>query len=209
MKISDKNLLESIEAKDERAFNEFYKRYSSLLYRWAFNRIGDADIANDIAQDFWSNLWLNPGNIKTNDEGSAKNFLLRFYTFRILDYIRANPKEKSLDREKQLSALENTLSYSHILEEIHEKEIYSLIDEVLQELPELTRTVFDYRWKKNYTIKETSERLDVDEKVVYNRTFTALTAIRGRVKEMLAEENAINDPKTFLGLVVLLNLFSN
>jgi RNA polymerase sigma factor (sigma-70 family) len=208
MKPTDKSLLEAIALKDEKAFNEFYKRYSSILYRWALNRIGNADIANDIAQEFWSNLWINPLSIKTNEEGVAKNFLLHFFTFRVLDYLRANAKEKSVSTEEQLEVLKNTMSYTHILEEIHEKEIHSLIDEVLQDLPELTRMVFDYRWKRNYSIKETSEKLGVDEKVVYNRTFTALSLIRTRVNEMLSDEKVINDPKTLLGLAILLNSIS-
>lgn len=205
MKPTDKSLLEAIATKDERAFNEFYKRYSSLLYRWALNRIGNSDAANDVAQEFWSNLWVNPHNIKTNDEGVAKNFLLHFFTFRVLDYLRTYSKEKPVNSQEQLEVLKNTMSYTHILEEIHEKEIHSLIDEVLKDLPELTRMVFDYRWKRNYSIKETSEKLDIDEKVVYNRTFSALSIIRIKVKEMLADEKAINDPKTLLGLAILLN----
>lgn len=208
MKPTDKSLLEAIASKDEKAFNEFYKRYSSVLYRWALNRIGNADIANDITQEFWSNLWVNPLSIKTNEEEVAKNFLLHFFTFRVLDYLRANAKEKLVSTEEQLEVLKNTMSYTHILEEIHESEIHSLIDEVLKDLPELTQMVFDYRWKRNYSIKETSEKLGIEEKVIYNRTFTALSIIRTRVNEMLADEKAINDPKTLLGLAILLNSVS-
>ncbi|MFD1604455.1 RNA polymerase sigma factor [Flavobacterium artemisiae] len=209
MKLSDRQLLELIAEKDEKSFNEFYKRYSSLLYKWALNRIGNADITNDIAQDFWSTLWLNPQKIKTNNEGSAKNFMLHFYTFRILDYLRANKKqkEKTVAGEEQLNALENSLSYTHILEDIQEQEIYALIDEVLIDLPELTRQVFEYRWRKQYSIQETSKKLNLDEKGVYNRTFVALTAIRNKVNYMLEDEDGIDSPKTLLGLAVLLNLF--
>ena len=83
MKLSDRHLLELIALKDEKSFNEFYKRYSSLLYKWALNRIGNTDIANDIAQDFWSTLWLNPQKIKTNSEGSAK---ISCFIFILLGY---------------------------------------------------------------------------------------------------------------------------
>lgn len=207
METSDKLLLEAIANKDEKAFNVFYKRYASLLYKWALNRIGNPYVANDIAQDFWSNLWLNPHSIKTNDTGSAKNFLLHFYTFRILDYLRApSNKVKTVDSEEELTSLQNTLSYSHILEEIEEKEIHSLIDKVIEGLPELTRDIFVHRWKEQHSIKETASHFEVDEKTVYNRTFVALTAIRIKVKEMLTDTSTISDPKTLLKLVILLNL---
>lgn len=207
METSDKLLLEAIANKDEKAFNVFYTRYAALLYKWALNRIGNPDIASDIAQDFWSNLWLNPHAIKTNDIGSAKNFLLHFYTFRILDYLRApSHKVKAVDSEERLTNLQNTLAYTHILEEIEEKEIHFLIDGIIEGLPELTRAIFVHRWKEQHSIKETATHFEVDEKTVYNRTFVALTAIRFKVKDMLSDEGAIGDPKTLLKLVVLLNL---
>ncbi len=184
MKILDKKLLEAIANKDENAFNEFYKRYSSLLYKWVFTRTGNAEASSEVTQDFWFNLWINPYKIKTNDEGSAKNFLLHFFTFRILDYLRAHKK-----REKQLAynvqeVLSNTLSYSHILEEIQEKEIHDLIEEILDNLPELTKQIFVYKWKDNYSIKEIALRLNINEKTVYNRTYLALKTIRLKVKDI-------------------------
>lgn len=208
MEMSDKLLLEAIANKDEKAFNVFYKKYASLLYKWALNRIGNPDISNDIAQDFWSSLWLNPLVIKTNEAGSAKNFLLHFYTFRILDYLRLpSHKVKVANSEEHLNTLQNTLMYTHILEEIQEKEIHTLIDEIVSNLPELTRAIFIHRWKEQHSIKETATHFDVDEKTVYNRTFVALTAIRSKVSDMLSDEGSISDPKTLLKLVVLLNLF--
>lgn len=210
MEKSDRELLEAIADRDEKAFNEFYKRYSFLLYKFALNRMGNTDASNDVGQEFWSNLWLKPQNIRTNDMGSAKNFLLSFYTYRILDYLRSpNQKEKAIDSEEELTSLENSLSYSHILEEIEEKEIHTLIDKVIEGLPELTRDIFVHRWKEQHSIKETASHFEVDEKTVYNRTFVALTAIRGKVKDMLADPSTISDPKTLLKLVILLNLFEN
>jgi RNA polymerase sigma factor (sigma-70 family) len=206
MKTLDKKLLEDIANKDEDAFNEFYKKYAPLLYKWVFTRIGSVESSNDVTQDFWSNLWVNPQVIKTNDEGSAKNFLLHFFTFRILDYLRVTKnREKSLVKNEQ-NKLENTFSYSHILEEIQEKEIHILIDQILENLPELTRQIFICRWKDNYSIKDTALKLNVDEKAVYNRTFIALKLIRSKIKEVYFDENSVNEK--ILKLIVLMNMIN-
>jgi RNA polymerase sigma factor (sigma-70 family) len=208
MKTLDKKLLEAIAYKDENAFNEFYKRYAALLYKWAFTRIGNAELSNDVTQDFWFNLWTNPQTMKTNNEGSAKNFLLHFFTFRILDYLRAHQKrEKSLAYNEH-DNLSSTLSYSHILEEIHEKEIYNIINEILDNLPELTRKIFVCRWNDNYTIKETALYLNIDEKSVYNRTFIALKTIRSKIKSVYFYENSINDREVIVKKIVLLNILN-
>ncbi len=196
MKKTDKNLLEAIHERDEKAFNEFYIRYSALLYKWAYKRIGDAEIVNDIAQDFWSKLWVNPQIIKTNNDDSAKNFLLHFYTFRILDYFRdVNKKRELIVPENYLNSLADTTSYTHILEDIQEKEVHDLINEILESLPKLTQEIFVCRWKKNYSIKETASYLNIGEKIVYNKTLVALKNIRSKVKKILSDEE-INHPKS-------------
>lgn len=90
-----------------------------MLYEWTFNRIGNAEITNDILQDFWSNLWIRPEVIKTNSDGSAKNFLLHFYTFRILDYLKTvDTKSFSVKSDDEFDRFIEAVSYSHIVEEI-------------------------------------------------------------------------------------------
>ncbi len=192
MKILDKELLEKIAKKNESAFNEFYKKYAPLLYKWVYNRIGNYEACNEVTQDFWSNFWVNPQTIKTNEEGSAKNFLLHFFTYRILDYLRTHKKrENIIASDWEFDNLSETLNYSHILEEIHEKEIYKVIDEILETLPDLTKEIFICRMEKSYSVKETANHLNIDEKTVYNRSFDALKTIRSKVTEMLTDEKNI------------------
>ncbi|WP_310554521.1 sigma-70 family RNA polymerase sigma factor [Flavobacterium sp.] len=209
MKTSDKELLEKIAHKNEIAFNEFYKNYSVLLYKWAYNRIGNYEVCNEVTQEFWSSFWINPDIIKTNEEGSAKNFLLHFFTYRILDYLRANNKRnKSMANDWEYDNLESTLSYSHILEEIHEKEIHTLIDEILDTLPALTKEVFICRLKKNYSIEETAAYLNIKKKTVYNRSVSGLKTIRTKVNEINLENQGLDNQTALLKLIVLLNLLN-
>lgn len=196
MKISDQKLLDKIAGKDEIAFNEFYKRYASLLYKWVFNRTKDLETSNEVTQDFWSSLWINPILIKTNIDGDAKNFMLHFFTFRILDYLRSQKKNKFLiDLSFQQNRIETTFFYSHILEEIHEKEIHEIIDLVIDTLPDLTKKIFNYRWKENFNTKETALQFNVNEKIVYNRTFIAFVAIRNKLIDLNFDENYLNAKK--------------
>ncbi len=185
MKTSDQELLESIAKKDEFAFNEFYKKYASLLFKWVLNRTQNFDISSDVTQEFWTSLWIDPTLIKTNIVGSAKNYLLHFFTFRILDYLRILKKREKLDNHNNIqnnSKIE--MHYSHVIEEIEEKEINEIMAQVLEKLPNLTTKIFIHRWHNNYSIKETATHFNVNEKTVYNRTFIAISAIRTKMLEI-------------------------
>lgn len=203
MKISDEILLESIRQQDHNAFYEFYNRYAALLYKWAYNRIGNEETAEEITQEFWASFWENPNLIKTNENGNAKNYLLHFFTYRVLDYIRSQMNKtmiKSIGDD--LDKISQSLIYTHISEEIEEKEIFAFIDEIISTLPELTQKVFNLRWKDDLSTEETANVLDIDEKAVYNRMYIAINIIREKVTEMLQEGDNRKKIKAFQALAV-------
>ncbi|WP_264538132.1 RNA polymerase sigma factor [Flavobacterium sp. N1736] len=207
MKIPDQVLLERIANKDNVAFHEFYNRYAALLYRWAYNRVGNEEIAEEITQEFWAKFWLNPSQIKTDAAGNAKNYLLHFFTYRVLDYIRSNLSKKTVSNiGDDFDLLSKTLIYTHISEEIEEKEIYALIDEIISTLPDLTQKVFNHRWKDDLSTEETAQLLNIDEKAVYNRMYVAINLIREKVASMLNEGDNINKIKTINALVIWCSL---
>lgn len=197
MKTPDQILIDRITTKDEVAFYEFYNRYAALLYRWAYNRVGSEEITEEITQEFWAQFWLNPSQIKTDAAGNAKNYLLHFFTYRVLDYIRSNLSKKIVSNiGDELDLLSRTLIYSHISEEIEEKEIYTLIDDIIATLPDLTQKVFNHRWRDDLSTEETAQLLNIDEKAVYNRMYVAISLIREKVASMLQEGDTLNKIKT-------------
>lgn len=197
MKTPDQILIDRITTKDEVAFYEFYNRYAALLYRWAYNRVGSEEITEEITQEFWAQFWLNPSQIKTDAAGNAKNYLLHFFTYRVLDYIRSNLSKKIVSNiGDELDLLSRTLIYSHISEEIEEKEIYALIDDIIATLPDLTQKVFNHRWRDDLSTEETAQLLNIDEKAVYNRMYVAISLIREKVASMLQEGDTLNKIKT-------------
>ena len=207
MKTPDQVLIERIADKDSVAFYEFYNRYAALLYRWAHNRVGSEELSEEITQEFWAQFWMNPSLIKTNEIGNAKNYLLHFFTYRVLDYIRSNLSKKTvLNMGDDFELLSQTMMYSHISEEIEEKEIYQLIDEIISTLPELTQKVFNHRWRDDLSTEETAKLLDIDEKAVYNRMFIAINTLRKKVSSIVVDNSDMDKIKTINILTVWLAL---
>lgn len=180
MNTSDKQLLEAIACQDKKAFNKFYQRYSRLLYGWAYNRTGDTETTNEITQYFWESFWLNPAQIKTNEEGCSRNYLLRFFTFRMLDYLKTKQAEMLSKSGEDIFLIENNeyMSYSHVFEELEAREIHEILDEILKKQPESTRKIFDLRWNLNCSVTETAAQLHLKEKDIYNRYHRLLSLIR-------------------------------
>jgi len=204
---SDKELLEAIKRKDRKAFMVFYERYARLLQMWALKRTRNKELTEDIAQNFWIIVWSNPTVIKTNEDGMAKDYLLRYFSYRMLDYIKSAGAQL-LGNESKLEEMIASLSYTHVFEELETNEIHTIINDVIGSLSQLTRDIFDLLWEKNYSVKEAAQKLNVSEKVVrtnYNKTINTL---RNHLTMLQAGDNTKLQPETALVLFILLGMIN-
>ena len=205
MTTPDSELLTAIKSKDQKAFEMFYNRYARLLQMWALKHTGDKDLTEDIAQNFWIILWTNPEAIKVNEKKSAKDYLLRYFTYRMLDYIKSAGAQILGNESKLLEATE-TLGYTHVFEELEIGEIHKLIDKVLGDTPDMTRKIFTLLWENNYSVKEAAEELKVSEKIIrtgYNKT---IQSIRQQLLLLQSDESIKIRPETILVLFFLLDI---
>ncbi len=179
MAMSDKELIEAISRKDEIAFNVFYNRYYRLLYEWAFRRTSDLEWTDEINQNFWIAIWMEPEIIKTDAKGSANKFLLHHFTYRMLDFLKSSYVKTLSDTDKiSFKRLENELSYSHVAEEYDIKEFESVINEILRGLPDKVGEIFMMLHGEGYTIKETAEILSINERTVKYKSKQAMDALK-------------------------------
>jgi len=205
MVTSDKELLNAIGEKDQKAFEDFYNKYARLLQMWALKYTGNKELTEDIAQNFWIIVWTNPTVVKVNDAGLAKDYLLRYFSFRMLDYIKSAGAQV-LGNEMKLLEATQSLSYTHVFEELETNEIHNLINNVLNTVPDLTREIFNLLWEKNLSVKETAMELKVSEKVVrtnYNKT---IQTIREQLNLLQLEDKTKLRPETVILLLVLLGM---
>ncbi|MBB4034805.1 RNA polymerase sigma factor (sigma-70 family) [Dysgonomonas hofstadii] len=179
MAMSDKELIEAISRKDEVAFNIFYNRYYRLLYKWAFRRTCDLELTDEITQNFWITIWVEPKIIKTDTKGSANKFMLHHFTYRMLDFLKSSYAKTLSDADKiSFEKLENELSYSHVAEEYDIKEFESVINEILKGFPDKMGEIFMMLHRDSYTIKETAEILNINERTVKYKSKQAMDALK-------------------------------
>lgn len=202
--MTDRDLLARIAEKDQQAFDLLYNRYERLFYYWVFSRLKDYDVACELTQVFWISIWHSPMDIKSDEAGSAKGYLLRNLTFRILKYVQREMNRFEKVEENLWDQRFPDLTYTHISEEIYAKEILQLIDDILKKLPQLTRTIYELRFVKNLSVKETAEALLINEKTVRNGLSSALSAIRGELTLSCHITGSFDKAKIVIPLLILL-----
>ena len=112
METTDKELLQRIADKDERAFNELYRRYSRLFLSWVYSRLHDRETTRDVVQEFWEEIWSRPDRFHCDEKGSAKKIFIQFLAFRAINYVKSS-LGRSLGSEILLAEAEVSRSYDH------------------------------------------------------------------------------------------------
>ena len=201
---SDQDLLLAIyDNKDEKAFKVFYDRYAKLLLNWATKRTGNRDLAEDIVQNFWVIFWSKSHAIKTDDFGVARTYLIHYFTYRMLDYLRTSAS-KFLGSEFVLESMANEDGYLHIIEDIQVKDMLDMIDRVLIDFPTLTQDIFKSIWEHNLSVKDTSKSFGVSEKVVRTHYKKVLSVIQDQTKTFIGTQS--KSFKLFLEIIILVGL---
>lgn len=188
MEDTDKDLLGRIAEKKTEAFDMFYTRYRRSFHNWVYVHTANQDMTDDIMQNFWVDVWIRPFYFKPDETGCVKRFMLQNLSYRILDYLKS-PANRLQGNGILLSEAENTIAYSHVLEELTGDEINSLIDRVMDELPQIARDIFVLRMRRQYSVGKTAATLNISEKTVRERYNWTLSILRNRLTELYPEGN--------------------
>lgn len=174
--MSDNDLLERIKQEDVQAFNILYSRYWDTFYAYLMMRLSDREVVQEVLQDLWIKIWKQPDFVKTNENGMAKGFLLKFLYFRVLDIYRKTSKIDTADIPE-----DQIIAYNSILEKFNENELLEIIKKAIHELPKATARIAELRLLENYSVEETALALSISKKTVRNKYSEALKSIRKNI----------------------------
>lgn len=204
MNLTDKDLLIAIyDNKDETAFKVFYDKYAKLLLNWATKHTGNRDVAADISQNFWVIFWSKAYAIKTDETGTARKYLIHYFTYRMLDYMRSSAA-KTFGGDLEMEKIHKDESYLHIIEEMQVNDILDMIEDTLKNLPDLSQKIFRQIWENNQSVKETSIELGVSEKITRTHYKKVMTIVQDQTRALL--QTNVKSPKTMVEILILLGL---
>ncbi len=158
-------------------FESLYNSYVGKIFNYINSFICNPDIAKDITQNTFLQLWNSRNNLNT--DGNIEGYIysisrnLLFQEIRRLNIMKnyaAYIQEET--KKEEYPQIEETLSRDMI-----EQQILSL----LVELPEARRKIFLMRWSHGLSNKEIAKKLSISEKTVSTQIHRTVSFLKSKI----------------------------
>ena len=178
MKRNNNHLYKNLQENDPLAWRQIINLYSDRLYAYALSLSSDHDVASDIVQQVFINLFESKHRI--DPKYSLKSFLYRSTYNLFVDNYRKK-KSMSLIHEQYYHLLDQFVTNTD--EEDISKKI-NLLNDLIETLPLKTKEVFILSKSDGLTNAEISEILDISIKTVEGHITRAFKLLRKMAKSM-------------------------
>ncbi|HWZ14654.1 MAG TPA: RNA polymerase sigma-70 factor [Mucilaginibacter sp.] len=172
-KLSDEELVSLLKQEKLVAFREIYKRYWKNLYGAAYKRLKSKELAEEIVQELFTNLWVKRQTIQIKT--ALAGYLFTAVSHYIIDHYR-----KELVKTRYTEALKIAYKETdHSTEEtILLHDLTNTIESEINQLPDRCRSVYELSRKEYKSNKEIALHLGISEKTVENHLTKALKKLR-------------------------------
>lgn len=160
------------------SYDIIFRKYYSQLCRFAYTYMRDADIAEDVVQAMFINLWTKKKKIQI--------------TTSLKSYLYTSVKNFSLNEIKKMKLREshgtNYVGENLFLGEaqgFNSKEFKQIYEKSIEQLSPKTAQVYTLSRDEGLTYEEIADYLDISQKTVENHIGIALKKIRTILKPYL------------------------
>lgn len=178
MVLKEQHQLRKIRKGDIHSFEKLFFSFHPGLLRYAESLVRKNEIAEEIVQDVFYNVWKNRESIRISH--TWKSYLFRAVYNNSMMYLRKTRKEFNLEEgffpEKQESSPDP-------MQEMELREISAVLAECLSGLPERTREIFQMNRQQGLKYREIAEQLSISVKTVEANMGRALKALKNSVKQ--------------------------
>jgi len=174
---TDQELLALLRQSDTIAFTEVYDRYWKVLYALAYNRLRDAQSAEDVVHDVLVSLWKNR---LVAEVEHLNAYLARATKYMVFHVIKRS--QKFAHDEHAMGRAELVLDQEDLEDRLHYKRLLEMVNREVELLPEKCRLVFKYSREEYLSVKEIAEKMNVSTSTVENQMNKALKTLRKNVK---------------------------
>jgi RNA polymerase sigma factor (sigma-70 family) len=152
-------------------FNTCVDLYADNLFRFILKNVRDKDVAKDIVQDTYEKLWL---KVSAIESVNAKSYMFTTAYRTMIDFFRKD-KRTTLMSEQHEYLLQSDSQYSDVKE---------VLNEALEKLPEIQRSVILLRDYEGYDYKEIGEITGLNESQVKVYIFRARQTLKNYIGKM-------------------------
>jgi RNA polymerase sigma factor (sigma-70 family) len=180
--LPDKEIIAAVLDGDKESYGILVDRYENLVFRLALRRLGDADMAEDIAQEAFLQGYQhlerlkNPASFASWISVITRNLCANIVRDRKLSTVSLEYlAETGIDPADEAKTPE------------YDKEMILAIRKLISKLPEKYREVVELRYAEEYSCNKIASFLDISVSAVLSRLFYA----RKRLLKMLKEEGLL------------------
>ena len=177
MSYPDIHILDSLKEQPETALKVLYDEYYNYICSVVYKMVGDASLAEDIAQEVFVEVWKRRESLDVNL--SLRGYLRRVAVNKTLNYIRSQKMNYEED-DQALQIPSNENSTQKILEA---EDLQKVINDAIDSLPDKCRVIFGLSRFEELSYKEISTELGISIKTVENQISKALKLVRKAVIE--------------------------
>ncbi|MBI2410543.1 MAG: sigma-70 family RNA polymerase sigma factor [Candidatus Kerfeldbacteria bacterium] len=142
------------------ALTELYETNIREVYRFIYYKVGNKEDAEDLAQDVFIAAFA--GLKKFRGEASFRNWCYEIAKRKIADLWREKYGMPTVDIEAVLG-IHTTIETAEMQAEAAEQDTVKMtaVEQVLGQLKDNYREILEYRFLKNYSIKETADAMGI------------------------------------------------
>lgn len=166
-------------SKGEIFFKYLFDKYYGELCRLAFRYTGRSDVAEDVVQEVFINIWNS--KLSMDYKGSIKPCLIRSVINTSLNYIKSKHGRHIFEGHHNLSSLNSALGYH---EDTNCHELEKLLELAVDQLPDKCREIFAMSRFLGLSHKEIATELDISTKTIEAQITIALKKIHLFLSQM-------------------------
>ena len=185
----DKEIIKQLSANPDSAIELLFRNYYELTCKAIYRIIPDSNIAEDLAQDVFYEIWKKRERFQIST--SFKGYLTRAGKNKALNYIR--DRKIKWDDVAALETMES--GATEAMENLETEELQVLINKAISKLPERCRIVFSLSRFEEMTYQQIADELGISIKTVENQISKALKVLRVKLGSYLS------------GCILIVNLF--
>jgi RNA polymerase sigma-70 factor (ECF subfamily) len=173
MVLKEQQQLRKIRKGDLDSFEKLFHQYYPGLCGYAESLLGKPEVAEEVVQDVFYNIWKNRDSLKINR--SLQSYLYRSAYNNSMMYLRKMRREHFLDDGYKIDVEVDSPDPSQVLQL---NEVSELVAKTLEGLPERTREIFRMNRQEGLKYREIADRLSISVKTVEANMGRALKALR-------------------------------
>lgn len=182
-----KQKIKQVKKGDHEAFEEVVTFYQNKVYQICYRMLGNAQEAEDIAQEAFIRAFVNIDSY--DEEKKFSTWLYRIATNLTIDRLRKKKPDYYLDAE--VKGTEGLTMYSQLAaeqalpeEEVESLELQSYIQKEIMALPPKYRSVIALRYLDEMPLSEISDILNIPIGTVKTRIHRGREALRKRLRHV-------------------------